>query len=152
MWTDTSGSFGCGTVCPAVNQWLQLQWPYSYQQGEVVLCEESVTLKELLPVVLACAVWGEQWRCSVVTVHCDNTGAVVVVNLGYSRIPSIMYLLRCLFFIPAHFKITLWAVHVLGKCYAMADAISCNDLSYLFPKYRERPMGGWSSLMTNWVY
>jgi len=35
-------------------------------------------------------------------------------NAGYSHVPQIMHFLCCLFFIPAYFKITLWAVHVPG--------------------------------------
>ena len=37
-----------------------------------VLREESITLKELVPVVLACAVWGRQWSDCMVVVHCGN--------------------------------------------------------------------------------
>jgi hypothetical protein len=67
--------------------------------------EDNITLKELLPVVLACATWGREWRNSTVVVHCDNAGAVAAVNSGYSRVPQIVHLLRCLFFItsvPSH--------------------------------------------------
>ena len=72
VWTDASGSFGFDTVHPSVKQWIQLQWPESYCRGEMPLQEESVTLKELLSMVLACAVSGCQWCCSVVTVFCDK--------------------------------------------------------------------------------
>ena len=82
VWTDASGSFGCGAVYPSGHQWIQLQWPWSLGVGAMPLGEESITLKELLPVVLACAVWGRQWYRSIVTVHCDNTGAVAAVNSG----------------------------------------------------------------------
>ncbi len=53
-----------------------------YDWGQLVLRDGSITLKELLPVVLACAVWGEQWKLKVVLVHCDNQGVVSVVNSG----------------------------------------------------------------------
>ena len=39
-----------------------------------MLSGESIALKELLPVVLACAVWGEFWHEKVLHVHCDNLG------------------------------------------------------------------------------
>ena len=65
--------------------------------------------------------------------HCDNQGAVAVVNLGYSWVPQIMHTLRCLFFlIRAHFGIKLQAVHVPGKDNELADAISRNNLHLLF--------------------
>ena len=53
----------------------------------------------------ACSVWGPGWWGSAVTFNCDNTGAVAVINCGYPHnIPQILHLLRCLFFIRAHFK------------------------------------------------
>ena len=132
FWTDASGSFSCGAAYPTAKQWIQLQWPGSCREGEMPLREESIMLKELLPVVLGLAVWGQRWHRAAVTVHCDNLGAVSVINGGYSRVPHIMHLLRCLFFIRAHFEITLRAVHVPGVQNTLADAISRNNVSYLF--------------------
>ena len=56
------------------------------------LQDESILLQELLPIVLACAVWGQDWQGSWVVVCCDNMGAVAVVNSGYSKVPQIMHL------------------------------------------------------------
>ena len=96
------------------------------------LGRESITLKELFPVVLACAVWGRGFTNSSVVVHCDNLGAVALVNSGYSRVPQIMQLLRCLFFIRAYYQFDVWAVHVPGVENTLADAISRNNLPLLF--------------------
>ena len=128
--TDASGCFGCGAVWGEV--WFQLQWPQSYETHELKLKQESITFKEIVPIVIACAVWGPAWATKSVTVHCDNEGAVAVVNSGYSRIPPIMHMLRCLFFIRAYYQITLRAVHVPGRENDLADAISRNNLSVLF--------------------
>ena len=128
--TDASGGFGCGAVWGQV--WFQLQWPQSYETHELKLKQESITFKEIVPIVIACAVWGPAWATKSVTVHCDNEGAVAVVNSGYSRIPPIMHMLRCLFFIRAYHQITLRAVHVPGRENDLADAISRNNLSVLF--------------------
>ena len=83
-------------------------------------------------VVLSCAVWGKDWIGDPVVVHCDNTAAVAVMNSGYSRTPEMMHLLRCLFFIRAHFQIEAWAVHTPGVENGVADAISRNYLCHLF--------------------
>ena len=136
VWTDASGHFGCGAWWPSTGSWLQLQWRQAHREWEA-LREESITLKELLPIVLACSVWGPSWRGSAVTFHCDNMGAVAVVNSGYSRVPQIMHLLRCLFFIRAFFQISVWAVHVPGQQNCTADAISRNNLAYLFSQVPE---------------
>lgn len=66
---------------------------------------------------------------SSVVVHCDNMGAVTVVNMGSSKVQQIMHLLRCLFFIRAHFNLSVAAVHVPGVENGWADAISRNMLS-----------------------
>lgn len=128
--TDASGQFGCGALWN--EKWFQLQWPQSYRSCELQLKEESITLKELVPIVLACVVWGPSWTNKSVTMHCDNEGAVAVINSGYSRVPQIMHMLRCLFFIRAVYQITLRAVHILGRENELADAISRINLSLFF--------------------
>ena len=124
IWSDASGSIGCGAVKPASQRWFQYQWPVPDHHQSGGISEDGIILQELLPIVMACAIWGNRWRGSMVTVHCDNTGAVAVANAGYSRSPRIMHLLRCLFFIRAYFEISLWAVHVPGVQNTWADAIS----------------------------
>ena len=121
--------FWCEAVHPHTGAWLQLQW-FSAQMDQVSgLAEESIALLELLPIVLACAVWGYRWKGMSVIVHCDNMEAV---RSGYSKSPAMMHLLRCLFFIRALYQITLWAVHVPGIHNGVADAISRNHLAILF--------------------
>ena len=128
--TDASGHFGCGALWG--DAWFQLQWPQSYEAHELQLQQESITFKEVVPIVVAFAVWGPSWATKSVTVHCNNEGAVAVINLGYSRIPQIMHMLRCLFFIQAYYQINLWAVHIPGRENDLADVISHNNLSLLF--------------------
>ena len=104
---------GCGGWNPTTGEWIQLEWsgvnrPPGADSG-------GVAWKELVPIVLACAVWGRQWSGGAVTIHCDTTAAVSVVNSGYSRVPELMHLLRCLFFIRAHFQLEAWAVHTRGR-------------------------------------
>ena len=132
VWTDASGHFGCGAVCPTSGAWLQLPWPQSPPRGALRLQEESILLQELIPIILACAIWGPRWQGSLVVVHCDNMGAVSVVNTGYSKVPQIMHLLRCLFFICAFFYLSVREVHVPGAQNGWADAISRNHLPLFF--------------------
>ena len=132
VWTDASGSFGCGAVVPVSGKWLQLAWPSAYSEDALHLGRESITFKELIPIVLACAVWGQEFAHMGVVVHCDNLGAVAVVNSGYSKVDPIMHLLRCLFFVRAYFQIDLWAVHVPGKENGVADAISRDNIPFLY--------------------
>jgi len=75
---------------------------------------------------LACAVWGKQWTGWNLVVHCDNAGAMAVVNSGYSRVDGIMHLLSCLFFIRARFQLSVRAIHTPGQGNMIADMISWN--------------------------
>jgi len=56
IWTDVSGSYGCGVWDPASGEWIQLA-----VDRQTRMDEESISTKELLPIVLACATWGKHW-------------------------------------------------------------------------------------------
>ena len=56
--SDASGKWGCGASWK--ESWLQLPWTEE-------LAPVSITAKELIPIVLACAVWGEQGTVAVQT-------------------------------------------------------------------------------------
>ena len=49
VFTDASGSFGFGAIWGTL--WLQGQWPTEWSQTNIMI-------KELVPVVVACAMWG----------------------------------------------------------------------------------------------
>lgn len=55
--SDASGTFGCGAFS-LPHGWFQLQWPTDWQSAHLAA-------KELVPVVIAAVVWGENW-----TRHC----------------------------------------------------------------------------------
>ncbi len=43
----------------------QYQWPPAFR-------DKVIATKELLPIVMACMLWGLHWRDSSVIAHCDN--------------------------------------------------------------------------------
>ena len=61
--------------------------------------------------MLICVVWGSQWHCLAVTIHCDDQTTAAAINSGYGQVTQLMHLLQCLFFIRAHFQLTVYAVH-----------------------------------------
>lgn len=67
MESDVSSSWGCGVWHE--NWWFQLQWDHASR-------DSLITVKKLLPIVLACAVWGASWASRWVLVHCDNQAMV----------------------------------------------------------------------------
>ena len=115
--SDASGSWGCGAIW--ATRWIQCEWQSAWEN-------ESIALKELLPIVLACAIWGPSWSHKRVQVSCDNAAVVEVVNKKTSKCKDIMHLLRCLHFFLAYHDCTLKAVHVPGVQNIAADAISRN--------------------------
>ena len=117
---DASGGWGCGAFNSA-NQWFQAQWPKCWSSVHI-------TVKELAPIVVACALWGNQWRGATVLCRCDNAAVVSIVNSGSSKNPLAMHLTRSLFFITAVNGISLHAQHIPGKLNNAADALSRNHL------------------------
>ena len=94
--TFASGHIGYGAIWSP--RWFQYKWCDHPTSVASLLDEDSITLKELLPIVFACGVWGPPWQNSQVLVQCDNQGAVAMVNSGYSKVQAIMPLLRCLLY------------------------------------------------------
>ena len=104
-------------------QWFQVEWPESW-------ATVHITVKELLPIVLACALWGPQWTGKSVLCRSDNAAVVAAVNSGWSKAqdPTAMHLLQCGFFFAARDSYILQAVHVAGKLNVAADALSRDNL------------------------
>ena len=125
FYTDASGSYGCGAIWGC--RWIQLEWPQSYENT-------PIAPKEMVPIVMACILWGQAWQGQVIQVHSDNEAVVAVVNSGYSRDTQLMHLARCLFFALAAWDISLYARHIPGVLNTVADAISRDNLSLLFSK------------------
>ena len=125
IWSDASGSWGSGALWGG--KWFQVPW------GEwPAFREASIAAKELLPIIVAAAVWGAAWVGSTVCCHCDNQSVVASVRGGYCKDASMVHMLRCLFFLEAKFSLTLTAVHVPGVNNGAADAISRNRLDMFF--------------------
>ena len=110
--SDASGRWGCGAC-----QWFQLPWNNTFQGV-------YISAKELTPIVIATAIWGEAWKGRVIHVLSDNTAAVVAINNQTSVLEESAHLLRCLAFLNAHHQCVLHAEHLPGRHNAIADALS----------------------------
>ena len=124
--SDASGSWGCGAFY--AGDWFQHQWsPHTINY--------TITAKELLPIVMAAAIWGPHWANKSVLCRCDNEAVVCILNTGTSRDPTVMGLMRCLHFIAAKFNMLISAVHLAGTRNTLADALSRNNLPLFFKHY-----------------
>jgi len=83
-------------------------------------------VKELVPVVLSCVVWGPVLSGTSVEFRCDNISVVDSINKGSSKEPTVMHLLRCLWFFSAYFDVKIAASYISGILNAAADKLSRN--------------------------
>ena len=90
--------------------------------------------KELIPIVIGAVVWGRAWKGSRIVAYCDNTAVVAVLHRQYCQDMVMMQLLRCLFFVRAHFQFQITALHVPGLHNDLADDLSRNHLLSLLNK------------------
>ncbi len=106
MTSDASGSWGCGAFSSG-GEWFQLQLPESWQGIHI-------TVKELLPIVIGIALWGEQWCGRTVRCWCDNAAVVAILRSGCSKDVRVMHLTRSLFFFLAHYNLQVVGQHIPG--------------------------------------
>ncbi len=145
IFTDASGSWGCGASWD--NRWIQCAWNTAWR-------DENIAVKELLPIVLAVAIWGQEWCHKRLLIRCDNMAVVQVINAQNCRDHSLLHLLRCLHFYTALYDIRLKALHIEGSQNVIADAISRGHMQVLFQHKPEAdvqptpiPMEVWSFLL-----
>ena len=127
--SDAAENFGCGAVTSS-DRWLQVQWPDSWS-------EVSIAAKEMAPVVMAAATWGQTWHRCNVFFHCDNAAVVAVIQRKSMRDALFLHLLRCLYFYAAFFQFLYSAHHLPWVSNVAADAFSRGNMSLfvsLFPQ------------------
>ena len=104
------------------SQWFQLQWPDS-------LAEVDIAVKQLVPIVVAAAIWGRLWYHSHVCFHSDNMAVVSILHSQSARGGIALHLLHCFYFYTAFFQFDYSTKHVPGVLNTAADAISGNHMA-----------------------
>lgn len=135
VWSDASGAWGCGALWG--RRWCQVAWEEWPGFATV-----HIAAKELLPIIVAAAIWGQEWKGETVLCHCDNQAVVAVMNGGYCKDTAMAHMLRCLFYLEAKYEMRLTSVHVPGLQNGAADAISRNQLDTFFtlvPQASQQP-------------
>ncbi len=90
---------------------------------------KQIAVGELIPVITAAVIWGRHWANKRVRAHCNNQAVVSELNSRYSKEDNLMQLLRCLFFLEAHWQFLLTAVHLPGINNELADDLSRNRVA-----------------------
>ena len=101
MVSDASGSWGCGAFY--LQHWFNLQWSANMQMF-------PIAVKELLPVVIAAAIYGNQWSGKLVLFRVDNMAVVEVLKATYSREPHLTHLIRVLVIFCCPFQLLVFSI------------------------------------------
>jgi len=78
MFSDESGGWGCDAIWDG--HWFKRKWEGSWT-------EQQIAIKELVPIVIACAVWGDLWQNKLVMARSDNMAVVEVITSLSSKDP-----------------------------------------------------------------
>ena len=127
IFTDASGSIGAGGFWQP-QRCFQLKWPGSWNETDIVV-------KELVPVVIAAALWGRRWYRAHVCFHIDNEAVVRIIQRQSGRSSIIQHLLRCFYFYSALFQFSYSAEHIRGELNTAADALSRDRFTLFLSLY-----------------
>lgn len=121
LYTDASGS---GYGAQWGNKYVYGQW--NGFQKQIVRRDTgiAITVLELCGVVIAALTWGHLWKGKRIVVRCDNTGAVAAINSMFCKDPTLMQLVRELWFASCTHLFELRSIHVAGVLNVNADLLS----------------------------
>ncbi|KAL5469194.1 hypothetical protein EMCRGX_G030413 [Ephydatia muelleri] len=128
LYTDAAGSWGCGASWN--QQWFQVQWSES-------ATPLPISVKEMLPIIMAAATWGAHWHGQLVACYCDNQAVVATLATRSSKEERLAHLLRCLFYFEARFQFELRGIHIPGAQNQATDALSRNRIDVFFQQVPE---------------
>ena len=133
--SDASGSWGCGAYWGS--QCFQLPW-------SVTACHIDINIatKELIPIVIAAALWGKMWSGQVVCSRCDNEAVVAVINRCTSRDYASVMVSH---FFEASFLFQIVATHMAGSENTLADNLS-RDKLHVYLRF----LVSYSPYFSNW--
>ena len=118
LFTDASDAgFGCFWQ----GRWMAGTWTPQQRKRDI-------QWRELFAVLVAATAWGPHWTSKRLLVHCDNRAVVDIWRVGTSKQPSLMTLVRALFFIAARANFTVLLQHIPGVDNGIADALSRSQL------------------------
>ena len=129
VYSDASGSFGCGAF-DVERGWFQFQWPDGW-------ADRCIASKEMIPIIVAAALWGKLWSGKHICFHSDNMAVDAVLTKRSAKDDHLLGLLRCLFFYASYYKFHYSALHIPGIHNTAEDALSrtvINDFSSFVPQ------------------
>ena len=110
--------WGCGGCLDTF--WFQHSW---LEEWTTI----NIMAKELVPIILSCAVWGPLIARKTTVFQSDNCSLVDAINKGSSKDPMVLHLLRCLWFFTAIYDMQIIAKHIPSVINTSADMLSRNQ-------------------------
>ena len=101
--TDASDSWGYDSFC--AGKWLQWKWPNEWLSSNIMA-------KEMVLIVLGCAVWGCELAKHLVCMQSDNFSIVAAITKRAARDNTVMHLLRWIWFFCSPIWYTVDPDHV----------------------------------------
>jgi len=108
---------GCGATCG--REYFHKEFPLS-----VINQSLHINALELLALIVAVSVWAPTLRGKRITVLCDNSATVWVINTGRTRDVIMQVLLRELCYLCAVNKFEIFAKHIPGESNRIPDMLS----------------------------
>ena len=115
------GDLGIWAWCQPTLRWFHGGWPPNWSTA-------NITAKELLPIVVAAAFWGPQWRGKAIHFCCDNMAIVHAGQSGKSTEPLVMQLLQGLHLFAMEHHLHFTISHIAGTDNSPADLLSRNKV------------------------
>ena len=110
------------------NQWVQAAWPrtmVALNKGLAI----DIDYLELFAIYAACATWGHLWAGNRIVIYTDNLPITDVWQMGTSKSPSLMSLVRKIFLEAAEYEYCLALKYLPGKLNVQADSLSRFQMS-----------------------
>ena len=107
-YTDAASTVGFGGFFNG--KWFQGRWPPHLLINKTKGI--SIEWQELFPIVIACALWYRHFSGKRLQFWCDNQSVVAIINLGHSKAPRVMDLVRFLVLISIEHNFLVRAHHV----------------------------------------
>ena len=89
----------------------------------------SIIVKELIPVMLASAIFGPQSSCKVMQFKIDNAAVIQVIEATYAQNAHLTHLLLLLIFYASYYDFWFMVSHIPGIINTSADTISRNNMA-----------------------
>lgn len=122
LYTDAAKSLGYGAWLD--KSWFSEAWPSEWW------LDQNITFLELVPIVIALTVWGNDLENSVLNVHTDNEALYFVINKQYSKEPLVKMWIRKLVLLTLTHNICMKAFHIAGENNVRADHLSRLEVNH----------------------